>query len=174
MNLLPGNPNANALIGATNGLFQTGGLFGALSIGPFADTFSRRGCIAIAAFTLVFGGALQAASQNVGMYLAFRFITGFGVGLIVGAVPLYQSEVSPPHSRGLLVGLHGVLLAFGYSLAGWIGYACYTLTGNIQWRLPLGIQCVPPGLLLLGVYTLPESPRWRKFIMNSSFPPSDM
>ncbi|OAP65620.1 hypothetical protein AYL99_01592 [Fonsecaea erecta] len=160
MNLLPSNPQANALIGATNGLFQTGGLFGSLSIGPFADKFSRRGSIAIAAGTLVFGGALQAASQNVGMYLAFRFITGFGVGLIVGSVPLYQSEVSPPHSRGLLVGLHGVLLALGYSLAGWIGYACYAMKGNMQWRLPLGIQCVPPGLLLLGIYTLPESPRW--------------
>lgn len=104
---------------------------------------------------------MQAASQNIGMFLAVRTITGFGVGLVVGAAPLYQSEVSPPHSRGFLVGLHGVLIATGYSLAGWVGYACYTVGGNLQWRLPLALQVIPPGLLLMGVYFLPESPRWR-------------
>lgn len=82
------NPNATALLGATNGLFQTGGLFGALLIGPLADRFSRRGAIVIASVTLCIGGALQAASQNIAMFLAMRTITGFGVGLIVGATPL--------------------------------------------------------------------------------------
>lgn len=101
------NPNANALLGATNGIFQTGGFFGALVIGYCADRFSRRGAIAIASVFLVVGGALQSASVNIAMFLVMRFITGFGVGLVVGAVPLYQSEVSPPHSRGFLVGLHG-------------------------------------------------------------------
>jgi MFS family permease len=56
---------------------------------------------------LVIGGALQAASVHIGMFLAMRFITGMGVGMVVGSVPLYQSEVSPPKIRGLLVGLHG-------------------------------------------------------------------
>lgn len=101
------NPNANALLGATNGIFQTGGFFGALAIGFTADRFSRRGAIAIAAAILVVGGALQASSVHIAMFLVMRFVTGSGVGLIVGAVPLYQSEISPPHSRGLLVGLHG-------------------------------------------------------------------
>lgn len=82
------NPNAEALLGATNGLFQTGGLFGSLLIGYTADRFSRRGSIAIASGILIFGGALQAASMDVGMFLAFRTITGVGVGLVVGATPL--------------------------------------------------------------------------------------
>lgn len=101
------NVNANALLGATNGTFQTGGFFGALAIGFCADRFSRRGAIAISSAILVIGGALQAGSVHITMFLIMRFVTGFGVGLIVGAVPLYQSEISPPHSRGLLVGLHG-------------------------------------------------------------------
>jgi len=101
------DPNANALLGATNGLFQTGGLFGALLIGYCADHFSRRVAIIISSAIICIGGALQAASQNITMFLIMRFFTGIGVGLIVGAVPLYQSEISPPHSRGFLVGLHG-------------------------------------------------------------------
>ncbi|SCV36687.1 related to sugar transporter [Fusarium fujikuroi] len=160
--LTPEYSNSTALLGACNGLFQTGGLIGALSIGYLADRLSRRGAIAIAALILVLGGALQAGSVNIGMFLAVRTLTGIGVGLAVGTTPLYQSEVSPPHSRGLLVGLHGVFICTGYALAGWVGYACYTLKGDIQWRLPMAIQVIPPALLLAGVYFLPESPRWRK------------
>lgn len=54
----------------------------------------------------------------------------------------------------------GVLIGTGYALAGWVGYATYTMKGNIQWRLPLALQVVPPGLLLAGIFLLPESPRW--------------
>ncbi|RGP78260.1 hypothetical protein FLONG3_3575 [Fusarium longipes] len=158
--LTPEYDNSTALLGACNGLFQTGGLLGALSIGYLADRLSRRGAIAVACLILIIGGALQAASVNIGMFLTMRTLTGIGVGLAVGTTPLYQSEVSPPHSRGLLVGLHGVFICTGYSLAGWVGYACYNLKGDIQWRLPMAIQVIPPALLLAGVYFLPESPRW--------------
>ncbi|KAL5327804.1 hypothetical protein ACEPPN_005509 [Leptodophora sp. 'Broadleaf-Isolate-01'] len=152
--------NATALLGATNGLFQTGGLLGALAIGYCSDRFSRRGSILISSTVLVVGGGLQAGSVSISMFLVMRFVTGWGVGLIVGAVPLYQSEVSPPHSRGFLVGLHGVLIGSGYALAGWVGYATYPMKGNIQWRLPLALQVVWPAMLIAGTYFLPESPRW--------------
>jgi len=33
-------------------------------------------------------------------FIASRFIMGFGIGVLVTFVPLYQSEVSPPESRG--------------------------------------------------------------------------
>ncbi|KAJ6114118.1 hypothetical protein N7512_007563 [Penicillium capsulatum] len=154
------NPHAESLQGATNGIFQAGGFFGALLITPVADKLSRRCSILMSCLLLVVGGALQAGSVHIGMFLAMRFITGMGVGMVVGSVPLYQSEISPPKVRGLLVGLHGVMISVGYAAAGWIGYACYPLEGNIQWRLPLGIQCIAPGILALGSYVLPESPRW--------------
>lgn len=33
-------------------------------------------------------------------------------------------------------------------------------TGAIQWRLPLGLQCLMPGTLLITLWLVPESPRW--------------
>ena len=45
---------------------------------------------------------------------------GWGIGALVTLVPLYQSEISPPKIRGLLVGMHGVLLCVGYTLASWV------------------------------------------------------
>lgn len=34
------------------------------------------------------------------------------------------------------------------------------MSGNIQWRLPTAFQCLMPGIQLLCLWMLPESPRW--------------
>src|ERR1700753_232559 len=85
---------------------------------------------------------------------------GIGTGMIVCGVPLYQSEVAPPHTRGVFVGVHGALLCTGYSVAGWVGYGCFSYTGQFQWRFPLAVQCFAPMLLLAGLFFIPETPRW--------------
>lgn len=74
------------------------------------------------------------ASVDIPMFVVARFIMGFGIGVLVTLVPLYQSEVSPPESRGLMVGLHGVLIGFSYALTGFVTYGCYFAPyGQFQW-----------------------------------------
>jgi MFS family permease len=63
------------------------------------------------------GGALQAGSVTLSMFIVFRFVNGLGVGMLLSLVPLYQSEVSPPHSRGMMVGFHGICVTVGYATA---------------------------------------------------------
>jgi MFS family permease len=60
-----------------------------------------------------------------------------------------------------MVGLHGVLIGLSYSLTGFISYAC-SFSPNIafQWRFPLAIQALWPGILFVGMFFLPYSPRW--------------
>lgn len=153
--------NATDLTGAINGLFQAGGLLGCLSIIKTPDWLGRRKALLLYSIVTLIGSALQAGSVNIGMYLVMRFLTGVGVGALVGLVPLYQSEIAPPRIRGLLVGMHGVLICVGYALASWIGLGFYFVhASGAQWRLPLAIQCLPPLFLALGVLFLPESPRW--------------
>ncbi|KAK5527495.1 hypothetical protein LTR25_011138 [Vermiconidia calcicola] len=95
------------------------------------------------------------------MFLVARLITGFGIGALVGLVPLYQSEVSPTHLRGFLVGLHGFMICIGYTSASWIGVGFYFVQGNLsQWRGPLGFPILFPLVLLCALPFVPESPRW--------------
>ncbi|KAK4962430.1 hypothetical protein LTR10_000056 [Elasticomyces elasticus] len=154
-------PNAAALSGAMNGLFQAGGLLGVLAAGVVADKYGRCKAIFYATLITIIGAALQTGSVHIAMFLVARFITGLGVGGLVMLVPLWQSEVAPPHSRGLLVGLHGVSILIGYNLSTWIGYGFFFVSaGGAQWRVPLAIQMVPAIILACGILSIPESPRW--------------
>jgi len=109
------------------------------------------------------GSGLQAGSVHIAMFIIARLITGFSVGALVGLVPLYQSEISPPRIRGFLVGRHGAGIATGYVSASWIGLGFYFVHADAtQWWMTLAIQAPWPLLLGIGVLFIPESPRWRK------------
>ncbi|OAL34558.1 hypothetical protein AYO20_06188 [Fonsecaea nubica] len=149
------------ITGATNGLFAGGGFIGCIFITWLADKVGRKRSIQITASVCIVAGAIQAGSVHIAMFLVARFMMGFGVGMVNSITPLYQSEVSPAHSRGRMVGSHGFILCVGYGLAGWTGYGCYFLENQeAQWRLCLALQIVPPLCLLVGSPWLPESPRY--------------
>lgn len=44
----------------------------------------------------------------------------------------------------------------GLCLAAWIAYGTTTIEGPLSWRIPVGIQILPGGLLLLGLSFVPE------------------
>lgn len=72
--------NRTQLEGAINGMFQAGGLIGSLSCCEAADRLGRRRAIFLASCLSVIGGALQAGSVHVAMFILARFLTGMGIG----------------------------------------------------------------------------------------------
>lgn len=63
--------------------------------------------------------------------------------------------------RGFFVGMNGVMIATGYSLASYVGLAFfYSTDGAIQWRGPLGLALIWPALMLVVIHFVPESPRY--------------
>ncbi|RVX73875.1 hypothetical protein B0A52_02765 [Exophiala mesophila] len=155
-------PDATALLSATNGIFQTGGVLGTLSLPLFSDRFGRKGGLAISAMLCLVSGAVLAGSVNMAMFLVFRFFAGAGAFMILAAVPIWMAEVVPPYLRGALVQLHAVVLVIGYMCASWLGFGIFHWEngGSATWRIPFAIQCFFPLCLLLGLYWCPESPRW--------------
>lgn len=80
---------------------------------------------------------------------------------MVATVPIYLSEISAPHNRGLIGGISGCGISLGTMASNWVGAACsYAPYGPTQWRLPLGIQ-IPWGVIMfIGLVTfMPHSPR---------------
>lgn len=73
--------NAAQISGAINGVFQAGCLIGALACIPITDKYGRRMAVSIAGMLGVLGGALQAASVHIVMYLVMRVVSGLGLGM---------------------------------------------------------------------------------------------
>lgn len=78
-NLQSSNRSAT-IIGAINGVYQAGGIFGTLSTTLLADRLGRRKAIFCGALCVVVGGALQAGSVHIAMFLVARLLTGIGIG----------------------------------------------------------------------------------------------
>ncbi|KAF5556450.1 sugar transporter [Fusarium phyllophilum] len=115
----PGADYANSMIGATNGLFSAGGIIGCLLMTKLADKFGRKRTIQAICVVCVVSAIFQAAAVHIAMLLVGRFLNGLGSGMTNVIIPLYQSEVAPPHIRGRMVGAHAAapgILDLGSSL----------------------------------------------------------
>jgi MFS family permease len=114
----------------------------------------------VAAVLLALGNALQAGAVHIGMFIAGRYIAGFGAGMVISNTPVYLSEISPAHSRGLLVGLQGNFIVLGYILSSAAALGFHFVEESYQWRLNFIIATSAAVALLLSLLGLPESPRW--------------
>jgi MFS family permease len=109
------NTNSNsATIGAINSTFNGGAVFGALQGGLTMDKFGRKLTILMGALICLVGAILQCTAQNLAMILVGRIFTGWAVGLLSMAVPVYNSECADPKIRGLLVGLSQQMIGIGF------------------------------------------------------------
>ncbi|KIY03202.1 uncharacterized protein Z520_01669 [Fonsecaea multimorphosa CBS 102226] len=155
------NKHAAALDGTTNGMFIVGCFIGSM-LSTFApELLGRKLVVFLGTLIATVGGALQAGSVNMTMFIIFRLVAGLGVGSLFSTIPLYQSEISPPDSRGMTVGFHGIFVTLGYTLSNWVGVGFFHVNAKgAQWRLPLAIQAIPSLICAMGVLFMPESPRW--------------
>ncbi|KAF2424416.1 general substrate transporter [Tothia fuscella] len=144
-------------------VFTGGGFFGAMFAGPAGDRLGRKKTILIGALIFCLGGALQTGAKDLSYLYAGRALAGVGVGFLVMIVPLYQAELCHPSIRGRVTTLQQFMLGIGALIASWASYGAFVGfpdSSSKQWRVSLGIQIVPAGILALLILLFPESPRW--------------
>ncbi|MCJ1292929.1 hypothetical protein MMC34_004482 [Xylographa carneopallida] len=149
--------------GIVTSMYQIGSVVAIPFIGPAIDTFGRKFGMFIAAFIIVLGVIIQGTcsmTASVGQFMGGRFLLGFGVGIIGSAGPIYVVEISHPAHRGVVTGLYNVFWPVGAIVASGAARGGLNYTGNTSWLLPVWLQIMFPGLIVLLVWFLPESPRW--------------
>ncbi|KAL4773239.1 general substrate transporter [Aspergillus nidulans var. acristatus] len=161
----PDYKHTTNMIGALNGINSAGAFMGCIMQAWSSDVYGRKTTICLGAAVLIIGGALCAGAVHMAMFLVGRFVAGLGAGILACSVPIYQAEVSTAETRGAMVCVTGVMYAVGYSLAGWLGYACWFMeatspAAQFAWRFPLAFQVLFPLCVLVGAPFIPESPRW--------------
>jgi sugar porter (SP) family MFS transporter len=141
-------------------ILEIGAFISSLMVGRIGDMIGRRRTILYGSMVFFVGGACQAAARSMPMMLLGRILAGFGVGALSTIVPVYQSEISPPHNRGKLACIEFTGNVAGYAASVWTDYFCSYIQNNYAWRLPLLLQCVMGALLGFGSLIISESPRW--------------
>jgi sugar porter (SP) family MFS transporter len=134
-----------------------GAMIGAACAGRLADRLGRRRLIIIAAVVFTGGALLAAFAPSVSVLIAARFIIGLAVGSAALVVPLYLAEIAPAEVRGAITSLNQLMIVGGI-LAAFIVNAILASSGN--WRLMLGLAAVPSAVLLVGMFFMPETPRF--------------
>ena len=154
------NQPSRAEVGTMVAILEVGAFFASLSVGRIGDVIGRRRTILYGAIIFFVGGMLQTFANGMPMMLIGRIIAGVGVGALSTIVPVYQSEISPPHNRGKLACIEFTGNISGYAASVWVDYFCTYIDSDYSWRIPLLMQCVMGGLLAFGSLIICESPRW--------------
>lgn len=148
---------SSGMEGVVVSVVAIGAMLGALVGGPVADMIGRIPTLASGGVLFIAGSILAPVSPNITTLICARALLGLAIGFTSVTAPVYVSELAPPQTRGMLIGLYQFALALGIALADLTGYL---LAGNHAWRWMFGVGVVPAVVFLLLVLTVPESPRW--------------
>ncbi|PVH74595.1 general substrate transporter [Cadophora sp. DSE1049] len=147
-------------LGLFNGAYPIGGLIAVPFISTISDRYGRRAGIAAGALTCCLGAALQGAAVNISMFVVSRGIIGAGSVLINASGAPLITEIAHPHHRTTATALFQTSYALGSIIAAWTTFGTFRINSTASWRIPSAMQGLPSVIQLLGIWFVPESPRW--------------
>ena len=165
---------SEAQIGWANSCALIGCLFGSLAAGALSDKFGRKRLLILAAVIFAVTSVGNALAHNFSVFIAWRMLGGVAIGLASSLSPMYISEVAPAQMRGKLVAINQLTIVVGVLAAQLINwYLVRNLPagatdefiknswfGQSGWRWMFGLTAAPSVLFFIGMFLVPESPRW--------------
>ncbi|XP_062004374.1 sugar transporter ERD6-like 5 isoform X2 [Rosa rugosa] len=134
-------------------IMTIGGVISSLMNGRVTDLIGRRATMWLSAIFSTAGWLTIAFAQNALWLDIGRLSIGFSVGIIYYVVPVYIAEITPEDLRGRFTSANQLMISCGFSLFYFIG-------NTITWRTMAAIGAIPGLLQILGIFFIPESPRW--------------
>lgn len=134
-----------------------GAAAGAIGAGWMSATLGRKRSLLLGSLVFVIASALCGAAWSVEVLLIGRLILGVSIGILSFTAPLYLAEIAPENIRGAMVSIYQLMITIGIFLA-FLSDTAFSYSGNWHWML--GVIAIPGALFFLGIFALPESPRW--------------
>ena len=140
--------------------------------GPLSDRIGRRKVLFLAAILYAVSAIASALAPTFTILVITRMIGGLGVGASLIIAPMYIAEIAPPSVRGRMVSFNQLNIVVGISVAFFSNYLILRLgqsdaawaqslmLDQYNWRWMLGLETLPAVLYFIGLFFVPESPRW--------------
>ncbi|MCY0881767.1 MAG: MFS transporter [Firmicutes bacterium] len=155
------HPSAT-MIGLVGSTSLIAAFMGAFVFGRLADVLGRKKIYGLEAAIMVVGAVASAFSSNILWLLIFRFILGFGIGGDYPMSAVLMSEYANAKDRGKLVGMVFSMQALGMLAGPVVALTLLAsgISGDIAWRIMLGVGALPAAAVVYLRRTMPESPRY--------------
>ncbi len=154
---------SNADIGLAGSAYIAGAVLGAVFFGWLTDRLGRKKLFFITLAVYALATAATALSWDVWSFMAFRFLTGAGIGGEYVAINSTIQELIPARVRGWTdLAINGSFWAgAAMGAAGSIVLldAAY-FDADVGWRLAFRIGAAPAIIISVMRFWIPESPRW--------------
>ena len=134
-----------------------GAAVGAIGSGWMNHRLGRKYSLMIGAILFVAGSLFSAFAPNVEILILSRILLGLAVGIASYTAPIYLSEIAPERIRGSMISMYQLMITIGI-LGAYLSDTAFSYSG--AWRWMLGVITIPALVLLVGVFFLPDSPRW--------------
>jgi MFS transporter, sugar porter (SP) family len=134
-----------------------GAAVGAVGAGWMSSALGRKRSLLLGSLVFVVASVICGIAWSVETLLIGRLILGVAIGILSFTAPLYLAEIAPENIRGAMVSIYQLMITIGIFLA-FLSDTAFSYSGNWHWML--GIIAIPGALFFLGVFALPESPRW--------------
>ncbi|TFK50630.1 general substrate transporter [Heliocybe sulcata] len=143
-------------------LYVIGNVAGCFVAGQISDKFGRRGGMILGSVVCIVGAVIQASARSLHPLMGGRFILGMGAVIVMTAGPMYVVEMAYPKYRGVLTGGYQASFFIGTIISTWLIYGLDYVpnTPEFTWRLPLAVQGLPPLIVFIFAWFIPETPRW--------------
>ncbi|KAK3937362.1 general substrate transporter [Diplogelasinospora grovesii] len=141
-------------------LMTLGAFVTSATAGFTAVVFGRKTSLWVGCVLSVAATIMMQVTASIGVLYAARLIIGFANGIFMTHSQLWIFECSPARYRGLGISAFCIWTSVGTLVGTIVDNFTSKNTDKSAYMIPLGVVYIAPGILALGMFLIPESPRW--------------
>ncbi|GAB7354614.1 hypothetical protein MBLNU459_g5052t1 [Dothideomycetes sp. NU459] len=128
--------------------------------GPLAWKLGRKSCLWLACIMCTVANIIMMATTSIGALYFGRLLIGLANGLFMTFSQLYIQEVAPARYRGLALASFQFWTSIGTLIGTIVDNFTSTIPSRRSYLIPLGLIYIVPAIITVGLFFIPESPRW--------------
>ncbi|KAJ5058521.1 general substrate transporter [Bipolaris maydis] len=128
--------------------------------GVGAKKLGRRHCLWLASALCCASNIIMMTTTNTAGLYSGRLLIGLANGWYMTFSQLYIQESAPAQYRGLLISVYQIWVSIGTLVGTVVDNATHDMNGRKAYLIPLGVVFIVPFLMSIGLFFIPESPRW--------------